>query len=424
MNDFRSWIRQGSGVSRWGPAISQGLRSLGDIGYGRVGRAELRGISRSRRCLSGLRTHWFAIPRAHARGYWLLPLSGLTSAKYVLSSLLLLLFLPAALVRAELTFEPSWELPDYAKVRGQIVGWIEQEDFENGLAEEAYALWPSVDLRGTEGPELLDRVVETFALNDERAQALVEACNANLKFPVPPDGNWLGDPALTPLKRENLQLYYARWLAQHGHYDEAAVILAELAPADVVDPAGLLFYRAVAFQQLVEPEDSRSALVQLLEREEELPERFQQVAKLLQRDLAGLQDESLDHIARRMNDVRRRLDIGRAGKQVQVVEKGVIDSLDRIIKKLEDEQQQQQSSSSGGSQGSKPMQDSMLPSMKAPMQVDQRDIGSESGWGDLPPKEREQALQQIGREFPAHYRELIEQYFRELADESNASPSN
>jgi acyl-CoA reductase-like NAD-dependent aldehyde dehydrogenase len=66
------------------------------------------------------------------------------------------------------------------------------------------------------------------------------------------------------------------------------------------------------------------------------------------------------------------------------------------------------------------MEDSRPAELKAPMQVDRREIGNQSGWGDLPPKEREQALQQIGREFPAHYRELIENYFRELANEPAA----
>jgi hypothetical protein len=162
-----------------------------------------------------------------------------------------------------------------------------------------------------------------------------------------------------------------------------------------------------------------------LEHETQLPHRYQQLAGLLVRDLSGLEDESLDHIARRMNDVRRRLEIGKAGKQVQVVEKGVVDSLDEIIKRIEEQQQQQQSSSApGGQQSSDPMKDSQLPSMEAPMKVDRRDIGHQSGWGDLPPKEREQALQQIGREFPAHYRELIEQYFRDLADQSSSPPAN
>ena len=239
---------------------------------------------------------------------------------------------------------------------------------------------------------------------------------------IAPD--WLEETSLPETMRNNLRLYYARWLAQHNLYDEVLLALAGLETEDVIDPAGLLFYQVVATHQVVEPDRSHLLLVQLLEQEEHLPRRYLQVAHLLRRDLSGLKEESLDHIARRMNDVRRRLDIGRAGKQVQVIEKGVVDSLDRMIKKLEQQQQQQQNSKpGGGQQSSKPMQDSQLPSMRAPMQVDQRDVGNQSGWGELPPKQREQALQQIGREYPAHYRELIEQYFRELADESSNNPA-
>jgi hypothetical protein len=36
----------------------------------------------------------------------------------------------------------------------------------------------------------------------------------------------------------------------------------------------------------------------------------------------------------------------------------------------------------------------------------------------MPPKEREEAMQQIIREFPSHYRDVIEQYFKRLATES------
>ena len=49
-----------------------------------------------------------------------------------------------------------------------------------------------------------------------------------------------------------------------------------------------------------------------------------------------------------------------------------------------------------------------------------KNIGSGSGWGDLPPKEREEAMQQIGRDFPSHYRDVIEQYFRRLAAEGSS----
>ncbi len=36
-------------------------------------------------------------------------------------------------------------------------------------------------------------------------------------------------------------------------------------------------------------------------------------------------------------------------------------------------------------------------------------------WGNLPPKEREEALQQLGKDLPSHYRDVIEEYFRKLA---------
>ena len=327
-------------------------------------------------------------------------------------------------VQGEITFEPSWDMPRYADVRQQVHRWIDGSRYEAEKAAVARSFWPSVDLRDADGANLLQRAAETFAAVDERARALVDACSRQYVGPMPPDASWLEDQDVAEFVRHNLSLYYARWLAQRGLYDEVLETLERLTPEAVIDPAGLLFYRMVAHHQLVEPEESLSALVQLLEHESTLPRRYQQVAELLRRDLEGLQDESLDHIARRMNDVRRRLQFGRAGKKVQLVEQGVLDSLDKLIEKLEQQAQQQGSCSAGGLQPSgTPMQDSRLPSMRAPMQVDQRDVGSESGWGDLPPQEREQALQQIGRDFPAHYRELIEQYFRDLADQSATAPS-
>lgn len=46
-------------------------------------------------------------------------------------------------------------------------------------------------------------------------------------------------------------------------------------------------------------------------------------------------------------------------------------------------------------------------------------FGNQDEWGDLPPKQREEAVQQIGRDFPSHYRDVIEQYFRRLAAEED-----
>lgn len=318
----------------------------------------------------------------------------------------------------EFIFEPSWQPPSYEQVRAKVFSWIDESASDPIAAEEARSLWPAMSLRTLDGPALLDLVVETVAILDERARKLLAECNEPCSLPTLPNVDWLASAPPTDFAVNNLRLYAARWFAQHAMYDDTLQQLADLQLADVVDPASLLFYQMVAHHQLVEPDQCRAELVQLLEREDQIPLRYRQIAQLVQQDLSGLEDGSLDHVSRHMNDVRRRLDLGEAGKTVQVEEKGIVDSLDKIIKRIEQQQQQSSSSASGSAQSSTPMQDSQLPSLHAPGRVDPKDIGSHSGWGNLPPKEREEALQQIGREFPAHYRQLIEQYFRDLADEA------
>ena len=48
-----------------------------------------------------------------------------------------------------------------------------------------------------------------------------------------------------------------------------------------------------------------------------------------------------------------------------------------------------------------------------------RDVGNSGGWGDLPEKEREKDLQQIQENFPPHYRDIIEQYFKRMSETEN-----
>jgi hypothetical protein len=126
-----------------------------------------------------------------------------------------------------------------------------------------------------------------------------------------------------------------------------------------------------------------------------------------------------------MTDVTRRLDLGRANSEVQEREQKIIDKLTKLIEDIEEkqrqQQQQQQKQSAGGQgqgQGSgqeKPMDDSQIAGGSGQGDVDRKKIGERDGWGNLPPAEREEALQQISRDLPTHYREAIEAYFRKLA---------
>lgn len=314
---------------------------------------------------------------------------------------------------------PAWQPPDAAEVRSQVMEVLQERKVDDATRAKAEELWAGA--KEPSGVELLDLVVRTFALADENCRSLVDLCSKPRTSLVPPSQPWLTDPATPPMIANNFRLLYGRWLAHERMFDEAQEQLAGLEPKDVVDPASLLFYQGVVYHRLLDRENGIKAIDRLLDGVEQSPRRYTAVARLMKADLKDLEEDTLDHISRRMEDVERRLQLGRAGPKVRKVEDGVIESLDKMIKKIqEQQQQQQQQASSGGSmQPSNPAQESQIMEGKGRGEVTKRDIGDESGWGDLPPKDREEALQQIGRDFPAHYRDVIEQYFRRLAGEGS-----
>jgi hypothetical protein len=347
-------------------------------------------------------------------------------------------------VDSEFTAPPSWKLPTDAEVRVQMVSWLDQSKPNDAVRAQVLALWPekSTDVpapadnastSANAATPLLQRAVTTFAMVDPNAKEVVEfaarshADGKALELPV------LTDEKTPALVRNNLRLWLGESFAQQRLYDEALQQLKDLQPTDVVDPAALLFYQGVCNHWMLHKEDGLKAINRLLEQKQNIPHRYQEVAELMQADLNELEDDSLDHISRRMNDVTRRLDLGHAGKKVRGEEDGIISSLDKKIKQLED--QANAAGSSGNSGGDSqpggeggqgdpqgirsrnPAADSRLAKGKGPGEVKSKNIGNHSGWGDLPPKEREEAMQQISKDFPSHYRDVIEQYFRRLATE-------
>jgi tetratricopeptide (TPR) repeat protein len=218
------------------------------------------------------------------------------------------------------------------------------------------------------------------------------------------------------------RLWLGRMLARQRLYDEALQLLLGLQPSDSIDPAGLLFYRAVCHYGLLQREPALADLKSLLSNLDALPDRYRRMGQLMQADLGKLEAESLNEISRLMSDVGRRLELGRTGKRVQREEQEVIDKLKKLIDKLEEQQQQQQqqqqSQGGGNAQGgpsSQGMADSQRADDRGPGDVDPKDLGREGEWGNLPPQERQATLQALGRELPTHYGEAIEAYFRKLA---------
>ena len=209
-------------------------------------------------------------------------------------------------------------------------------------------------------------------------------------------------------------------------YEEALEIFRELDPAAVVDPASCLFFRAVCEHQLLRKSAGLATIDKLLSGTERVPESYAGLAKLMQHDLQELQDESLSTVSRKMKDSERRLDLGRGGQKVQKVQDEIVAALDDLIKKA---QQQQGGGGGEGSgqnntnQSNGPAADSTLKGATAPGEVDPKEFKKQGGWGALPPRDETRAKNLINQEFPAHYRQAVEQYFKKLANRRAPAPT-
>lgn len=308
----------------------------------------------------------------------------------------------------------KWTTPTAESVEANIVEWmVESSTTPQEATDREAAARPELDRLFTSG-DRLEAVMSTVALMSTEAADTSEACRQ-----TPLDAmqlEWLDSAEVPYWMRSNVRLYVGRALAQQQYYEQALTVLEGLKPADVYDPASLLFYRAVAEHQLVRIDEAKQSLATLLDAEQEMPERFAQIARLMRADIAKVEEDSLNHIARRMSDVERRLSLSEANEKTQEVERGILASLDKVIENLEQQaQQQQQQQQAGGQPSGTPMEDSQPTPLKGEGKVDVKEIGDGSGWGNLPPRERERVMQQIGRDFPGHYRDLMEEYLKRLA---------
>lgn len=314
----------------------------------------------------------------------------------------------------------TWKTPTTEEVKQQIDKWVESKSADEVTKAKIDTLW-NVGMTANVQPDVLEQVAEVISLLEPSAKEIVEFAARKEPPLALPDLTVLTDETKQPFVRDNLRLLLGRWLAQHNLYDEALEQIATLEATAVVDPASLLFYQSVCHHRLLQKQQCLPAVAKLLENKGDIPRRYETVAVLMEADLKPLKTDSLDEVARLMDDIERRLGLGRAGKRVRKEEDDVVAKLDKMIDELEKQQQQQQAAagSAGGAQSSSPMQDSMPGGGSGPGNVDNRDVGSRADWGDLPPKKRQEALQQIAKGLPSHYREVIEEYFRKLARDGN-----
>lgn len=286
----------------------------------------------------------------------------------------------------------------------------------------------------------LDKVADTLILGDEdAARVMEEARDASLPAPTKVPDLFTDAKKATFLKA-NLAIVYAKALAGRRVYEEALTALKTAKVEQVVDPSAYLFHKAVFEHAMLKQEDANRTILRLLDDVTDAPERYKMVAALMHFDMLAWRPENdpdtiarLGGIGRIMNNIERRLDLARGGPITQEMQKKVLMNLDKMI---EEEEQKQQGQGQGQGQGkgqqkgqqpnnniraTRPQDDSYGGTGSGPGNVDPKKFKEMTQvWGTLPEKERAKALQDLTRELPPKHRELIENYFKKLAQTENS----
>ncbi len=329
-------------------------------------------------------------------------------------SLVVSLFAVNLNAQDELTKKASWT-PSSAKIlrdtMNRHLASIQLDELKKAKID-AVLSDENIEMTG----DHLESFTDALAIVEPKVIELVESLREHPENPKKPKLSVLDDEKLAPVIRNNVSLAVGRWLAQNRFYDEAKDLLGLLKTGDVVDPGTLLFYRALVDHRLFEKNACLKTIDRLYENESSLPRRYTQISRLMQNDIKAMKAESLDHAARIMDDINRRISLNRSGKRVIGQEKRVIDMLDKIIEELEKQQQQQQGSSTNPSS---PMQDSRIAGGKGDGRAQSKNYGEGGEWGDLPPAKRAEAMAEISKNLPPHYRQVIEEYFRKLAEDDD-----
>jgi hypothetical protein len=221
----------------------------------------------------------------------------------------------------------AMSLPD---AHAQALSWLRSiGTIDAATLQRFEAIWKQP------GRTTLDMVAETLALgNPAAARLLAEAHDpaapAPTKIPAV-----LKDTKNSAFFRANLTLAYGRALSNRRVHEEALDALKTVRPEQVVDPAAYLFHRSVAEHALLIKTDATKSISRLLDDCSASPERYKTVSALMLLDMQTWKDKDLGAIARKMENIERRLDLARGGPQTQKLQKEVVARLDELIKELE-----------------------------------------------------------------------------------------
>ena len=236
-----------------------------------------------------------------------------------------------------------------------------------------------------------------------------------------------------PFLAANAEYFWVRGAVELGRYEEVEARLAEL-EADQDDYIAhtpyaphLWFIKSVCEARNLRFAKSQQTLDELREYFDDAPEAVRVGAAQLRLEIERREQGTLGEVGRVMEYVADRLNTADTEERVQERQRQIIAMLDKLIEQQEQQEQQ------GGGGSARPNNQQKPPRQAQQDPKQQSDAPGGGGkvgdlhaapqanpgesWGKLPPAEREKILQSIREKFPSRYRQLVEQYYRALADE-------
>lgn len=198
-----------------------------------------------------------------------------------------------------------------------------------------------------------------------------------------------------------------------------------------------LFLSGFSAVQMLRYDQATTELGEFLHNYPDAPERLRKSAEQMVKELNSREPDGLGDVHDLMDYARREMELGKSGDDVREKQKKAVDLLAKLVEQAEEQekqqqQQQQQNSKSqkngggknkndprGAKPGSQHAQRSTLPQGGGDTNLgENKRVRPGESWGKMPPKEREALLQALQKRFPSQYRDLVEQYYRELSKEN------
>lgn len=306
-----------------------------------------------------------------------------------------------------------------ASVQSSVLEWLARAGADEDTSRRVTALWADQDaIAAASAEELLDRVIESFAIVDPATRRFREQVMSALVIDSPVFDGIRAEP----FYRDSVALYHARWLTQHRLYDEALALLEPMNPERCLDPASLFFYRAVCQQKLLRQQEATDSVSLLLNNTLDVPQRFRVVGNMMMAELRGQDEEGLSEAARLMSDVQRRLDLGRSGEKVQNQEDEVIAVLDKLLDDMQKQQNPDPQGGQGGGggnqnqPGSRGADQSTIKGNAADGNADRKELSESGAWGMLDKQAETKARELIRQQFPSNYLDAISRYTKKIAE--------